>query len=249
MVNITNKHIHIVTYATHSEGTFDELINNEFNVKIDVLGFGEKWENFMQSMLAFYEFMKQKNDDDIIVLLDAFDVCLNSSTNNLIERFENMNTKILVSKDTNSYFTRKIFGICRDGYIANTGMIMGYNKYLKSFFDKMINTVETTDDQREFNRTCNLVDFEVKVDSNEIIFRNVPHKQRSPTGGRIQNYKGTENFLGFPGQHTVKRTLRGIKEYCPFFKVEITILLVILIFGIAYIHLKNSDKNINSNNE
>ena len=238
MLEITNKNVYIVTYATHEEGMFNELIKNKFNVKIDVLGFGEKWINFMQSMTAFYEYMKKKNDEDIIILIDAFDVCLNSNIDNILERFEKYNTKILVSKDVNTYFTRKVFGVCRDNQIANTGMIMGYNKYLKIFFETMIKTQQSSDDQREFNRTCSLVDFDIKVDVDEIIFKNIRHKDRSSTGGRKDEYVGQENFLGFPAQHNVKRITRAFKEYTPFFKTEIFIIVLVIIIIVIIYYLK-----------
>jgi hypothetical protein len=32
----------IVTYATHPEGSFNDLINNKFGVEVTVLGMGEK---------------------------------------------------------------------------------------------------------------------------------------------------------------------------------------------------------------
>ena len=38
--------IHIITYATHNEGLFDTLINNEYNIDITVLGFGNEWGGF-----------------------------------------------------------------------------------------------------------------------------------------------------------------------------------------------------------
>ena len=34
----------IITYATHSEGTFDQLTNSG---EVTVIGFGEKWEGFI----------------------------------------------------------------------------------------------------------------------------------------------------------------------------------------------------------
>ena len=33
----------VIAVATHEEGLFKELINNNFNIKVKVLGFGEKW--------------------------------------------------------------------------------------------------------------------------------------------------------------------------------------------------------------
>ena len=37
---------HFITYATHSEGTFEDLVNNKFKIPVKVLEDGEKMEWF-----------------------------------------------------------------------------------------------------------------------------------------------------------------------------------------------------------
>ena len=40
------QNVEIVTFATHEEGTLNDLVHNPYNVPVKVLGFGEKWMNF-----------------------------------------------------------------------------------------------------------------------------------------------------------------------------------------------------------
>ena len=40
------QNVEIVTFATHEEGTLNDLVHNQYNVPIKVLGFGEKWNGF-----------------------------------------------------------------------------------------------------------------------------------------------------------------------------------------------------------
>ena len=45
--NIDNKRkLYFVTYATHDERMFKELVNNEYDIKINVLGWNKKWNGF-----------------------------------------------------------------------------------------------------------------------------------------------------------------------------------------------------------
>lgn len=52
---------HIVVYATHSYGMFDQLINNDFNIEINVLGWGTKWNGYMDKSKALQNFCKNKS--------------------------------------------------------------------------------------------------------------------------------------------------------------------------------------------
>ena len=61
--------IHIITYATHSEGSFENLINNEHNVPITVLGWNKPWKGFMDKFINVYKFIKTLPDDDIIIFI------------------------------------------------------------------------------------------------------------------------------------------------------------------------------------
>ena len=83
----------IITYATHSEGLFDELINNKYNIPIIVLGYGEKWNGFMDKFKKVYKYIKELPDKEIIVFIDGFDTRINQPYNTIKQRFLNLNLK------------------------------------------------------------------------------------------------------------------------------------------------------------
>ena len=61
----------IITVATHKEGKFDELINNKYE-KITVLGMGEKWRGLKMKFELIYDYIKNMDDNKIIIFLDGF---------------------------------------------------------------------------------------------------------------------------------------------------------------------------------
>ena len=49
---------HVITYATHSYGNFEELVNNKYGIKVIVLGWGKKWKGFTDKFNAVYKYSK-----------------------------------------------------------------------------------------------------------------------------------------------------------------------------------------------
>lgn len=214
----------IITYATHSEGMFNELINSD--VEITVLGWGTKWNGFMDKFNAVQKFLSTQRDDEIIVFLDGFDSKINKSLLHLENVFRLMNCKVLVSLDdkigtsdfmpdcVHKYITRKVFSTCKGSHTANTGLYMGYAKELR----QVLATIQDgEDDQREFNSVCSRFDF-IKVDDQKIIFENCSGSQKS---GAF--------FVQYPGTLSVNRSLRAVKEYSKYFVEEI-LFVCLLIF-------------------
>ena len=67
------QNIEIVTFATHEEGTLNDLVHNQYNVPIKVLGFGEKWTGFKMKFEYVYDYIQTLPENDIVVFLDGFD--------------------------------------------------------------------------------------------------------------------------------------------------------------------------------
>ena len=65
--------IQVVTYATHSQGMFEDLMNNSQGVEIKVLGWGKKWTGYNDKLKECYNYINELPDDDIIVIIDGFD--------------------------------------------------------------------------------------------------------------------------------------------------------------------------------
>ena len=162
--------VEIVTYANKSQGMFEELVNNEFGVPIKVLGWGTKWNGFTDKYKGMSEYLETKRDEDVVIFLDGFDTKINKDPRHIIEMFEKCECKVLVSKNPPWPLQTLIFGRC-DETIANSGMYMGYSKYLKQFIDEALK-LKCKDDQRNLNTICHKNEY-IKVDKSETIFKNV----------------------------------------------------------------------------
>ena len=216
----------LVTYATHSFGTYDQLINSGH--PIVVLGWGTKWNGFMDKFKTIRKYLDTLDDDEIVVFLDGFDSVINKSLDSLENDFKSFDCKVLVSHDSlnvlplHDYMRTKIFGTCKNNKTANTGLYMGYVSHLKIVLDKNISGT-SDDDQINFNQLCQHFQF-IKVDDEKIIFENcesVEHVSKS------KSY-----FSQMPGTISTSRVTRAIKEYSKYFWIEIFIfILFLLIIG------------------
>jgi len=210
----------LVTYATHSEGTFDELVNCGYPIK--VLGWGTKWTGFMDKFRAIREYLDDQPDDELVVFLDGFDSKVNRDLSDLERVFESMNCEVLVSRDRSSlssflpdvacrYITQRVFGTCQGGHTANTGLYMGRASELKKILDSIDGG---TDDQREFNQACS---DSVRVDVENVIFENCSD----------QSCQSQAFFVQYPGSLTVNRVARSVKEYSAYFIPELLLVIIL----------------------
>ncbi len=186
----------VITVATHKEGYLNNIINNDYNIKVNVLGMGQKWTGFKMKYELVYNYIKNLDDNKIIIFIDGFDSHINGSINKAVDIFKKHNYKVLFSKNPKilgSFLDKKIFSTCYEDLIANTGLYMGYVKYLKKLLSFLLQ-VKCKDDQVSVNRNCHQFNF-IKVDSQELIFKNIPFGQLSKIN--TKNYK--QIFLGFPG--------------------------------------------------
>jgi hypothetical protein len=215
-----------ITYATHHEGTLERLVNNDFNVHVEVLGMGKKWNGFSDKLLGVLEFCKKLDPDEVVVFVDGFDSIVHRSPDNVEREFKKMKCGILFSKDSAynnplfDHYVFMMFGTCKDRVIANSGMYMGYAKYMIDFITKALENSKG-DDQRDVNNTCGRVNY-VCVDEKCKIFKNL-------NGVSIDDKEvlaGVEApFVSFPAQLTYSRLKRSPREYYKFFILEIFTLI------------------------
>lgn len=219
----------IVTVATHNEGKLDELINNELNIPVTVLGMGKKWTGFRMKYELMYEHIQSMDDNKIIIFLDGFDSNIVGDPSNAIQKFKEKNAKLLFSKDffKNNERLRlnmsiHAFTSCNDDkIIINSGMYMGYVKYLKSFLQYALSQT-CKDDQRNANKSCKHFDF-ISIDTDYEIFQNIP-----PSGSEKLR-KADIVFISYPGSPSIKRLYRMCFELGQFFVTSFLFFYVILI--------------------
>ena len=212
----------IITYATHSDGTFDELVNNKFGFKIDVIGWGEKWVGYKGKCESIRKYLDTIDDNEIVVSLDGFDTKINKDPTLSENIFKKMKCGMLMSKDGykgGEYITKCIFGTCKNNQTANAGMYMGYCWCIKQVLDNVLK-YSCKDDQRNINTLCESYDY-IKVDEDEKVFKNLLNTSSSHDS----------IFLGFPFELSFKRVYRGyVIEYPQFFINTITLVALGLMF-------------------
>lgn len=227
---------HVLTFATHDEGTFKDIVNNKYNIPIKVLGYGEKWTGFRMKFEYVYDYIQNLNDNEIVFFIDGFDSYINGELNVALERFKKMNEKVVFSLQStdspvfpvkiNKVLIKNSFGECYDNLIANSGLYVGYVKYLKIFLKDAI-IQKCNDDQRNVNTLCKKYDF-IKIDKNNQIFQNISNTKDLDKSNAI--------FVQFPSTPSFNRITRGIFEYMQFiFEYIVLLFLIILILIFVYI--------------
>jgi hypothetical protein len=232
--------VQVITYATHEQGMYQDLINNKFNIPIKTLGFGTKWKGFTDKIKGVRNYLDTCEPDSIVIFVDGFDSEIVKPLDVAIQRFLDYDTEILLSLDQgshDSYMRRQVFGSCDGKYIINSGLYMGYVRTLKRFLNFINNKNYSTDDQRNFNQACKTFQNMIKLDTKQTVFNNLaPHNLERLTS----NFTNLDTcFVQLPGEISYDRVIRrGIKEYYPFIKKEvdwIVSLCLAIIFAIVAI--------------
>jgi hypothetical protein len=209
--------IQVITYATHSYGMFDELVNNKYNVDVKVLGWGTKWSGFTDKLKGVLEYIKTLDEDDIIIFVDGFDSRIMKPLHECERRFKELGCKVLFSRERGPF--TEIFPVCRNTSPANTGLYMGYVGYLKPILEETA-YMKCKDDQTNINKLCGKYSY-IEVDTDEKIFYNK---------NQIKNeVSDTACFIQESGKLSCKRILRGFNEYTQFYILRILIFLFVLV--------------------
>jgi hypothetical protein len=182
------ENIHLVTIATHNEGYYNALnkSSRKNNYDLVTLGWGKKWEGFIMKYRLLLENLNSFNDNDIIILIDAYDVIVTEKKDVVIEKFKKFNKPILLSRDgyTGNSIFNYIHGKIFDEYYnikICAGLMMGYTWALKKLIMLMCgNELEKCkmshlDDQILLIDTCKkykLYKNLIAIDKNSEIFYN-----------------------------------------------------------------------------
>jgi hypothetical protein len=186
--------IFAATVATHNEGYYDDLIESCRRNKIEliVLGYGKKWQGFAWKFSLMKDFVDNlKDDSDIVIFLDAYDIIATQDISVIKERFLEFGSPLVFSSETvykdynqlQIYARKKMFGYCAKAHV-NSGAYMGYVYALKQLFSYICKKFDCADpkfsqldDQMIFTSICNdddFVDRYIKFDYRFYIFYTIP---------------------------------------------------------------------------
>ena len=201
--------LYIVTYATHSERYFETL--KKSCPDIIVLGYGEKWNGFIDKTNGIIEFCNNKNPSDIICVVDGFDsVVLDSDI--IEERYRELGKDLVFSKEgsvcsvVSKYFMDKVFSSCKSTkHRISAGLYIGTVQSIVNFWKDY----HEGDDQEYVTERCD----EVYVDINNNIFYNyTPVDRLDVREGRLYLEEGSRSIpiIGSPGNRDMRPILRKL---------------------------------------
>jgi hypothetical protein len=149
-----------------------------------VLGMNKKWKGFSTKIKLIYKFLKTLNDNDIVCIIDAYDILPIKQNQQIEKRFvkiidKNPNVKIIIGYDKNDNdidesFSQYLFGSF-NGKRINGGNYMGYVKNILYIYRIILQNEYFKDDQIELTKYLNKFPEHVYIDTNKIFF-NVVNK-------------------------------------------------------------------------
>jgi hypothetical protein len=191
--------LHLVTVATHKDGYFDYLVESckKNGKELKVLGYGEKWKGFNWRFTLILDYLKSLNKDDIVCVIDGYDVLCTRNLKELSDEFIRLkkkhNCKIIIGEDkllVDKYSIRQnfnnilvkyiIFGTCNTKSL-NAGTYIGYVYDLLVILQNIYNLMpyNIADDQILFTKYCKLHNSDIHIDINNELFLTIdtPHEQ------------------------------------------------------------------------
>ena len=228
--------IHVLTYATHTSGFYENLINNDHNIKLITLGYGVKWNGLRDKPRAVLNYLTYVPDEDIVIFLDGFDTIINKPLEIVLQRFDELTkdskNKVLLSKEQCyneqkniffkiffKYFQYKVYNY-KNNIIVNSGLYMGYVKNVKMLLYAHKYNDNPNVDQILMNKVYPQYDF-IKIDMNNRIFFNCPV---------YMNTNSDACFIQYPGEFSYQRVRRAIMtDYNHCFRLEIFFMKLLLL--------------------
>ena len=168
----------IVVATKENIGYYNVLVESckKNNIDLIILGLGKKWTGFDMKFELWNNYLEKLNDDEIVMINDAYDVIILQNSETILKKFKKFNKKIVMGIQygllTNMVFTR-----CKEKVICS-GNIIGYVKYIKELIKKLYKHKsiwkKVNDDQEIVNLVCkketSFFDKYVSIDKNKDIF-------------------------------------------------------------------------------
>lgn len=144
-----------ITVATEENiGYYPLLIESckRNNIELIILGLGKKWTGFTMRFELWLKYLNNLNDNEIVMINDAYDVIIVEDSEIILEKFNKMDKPVIFGNQCGIY----------ECYIKNKkntlcfGNIIGYVKYIKLIINKLYKSKElwkkfNNDDQLMLN--------------------------------------------------------------------------------------------------
>lgn len=169
-----------IVVATEKKGYYNILEQSckRYNIEIIPLGMGEEWTGFTKKFYLWRDYLEKLDDNEIIMINDAYDVIILEDADTIIKKFKSFNKNIVFGHQ-NDIISRLVFPTCNVlKYVLCSGNIIGYVKYLKQLIKLIFEQKEiwgdNTTDQIILNNICKKeTDFfknNITVDKQQLLF-------------------------------------------------------------------------------
>ena len=141
--------IHYVCIATENKFYLPYL--KKLIPELVILGMNMMWEGYMMKPRLVNKFLKTLPDNDIVCVIDAYDVLPTKNIVNLEQKFidfckKNPNVEIIVGSEKHKNAKKKLSKLIfqeHENYIINAGQMMGYVKNIKHYYNYILSLPKT----------------------------------------------------------------------------------------------------------
>ena len=169
-----------IVVATEKKGYYNILEQSckRYNIELIPLGMGEEWTGFTKKFYLWSDYLEKLDDDEIVMINDAYDVIILEDADTIIKKFKSFNKNIVFGHQ-NDIISKLVFPTCNVlKYVLCSGNIIGYVKYLKELIKLIFEQKEiwgdNTTDQIILNNICRKEkDFfknNITVDKHQLLF-------------------------------------------------------------------------------
>lgn len=224
--------VRILTYATHSGGSFDSMMEDarKMDMTVEVVGWGSKWKGYFGKLKDVKAKVETFDETDIVVVIDGFDTRIRGNTDDIetLWRTKLNAAPIVFSKEPLHGMgvpsvIQKYSCYRRFGGMLNAGMYMGTVPALLRLYKDTLQHEQMcrNDDQCAFNKL--VLKHGIVLDDLSWIFNNVPYSKRHVD---LKELRGV--FCSFPGTLSWERMKRYPVEYGPIFIPELVALSAVV---------------------
>ena len=120
--------LYIISLATNYTNAVDNFKESckKNNISCRIIGLNSKFKGWRWRMKMYINALKNYHDDDIIILSDCYDVIIQENKDDIIKKFKEFNSKVIISSEMNLLLNAELkqFNI--------NPMLFSHNKFLKN---------------------------------------------------------------------------------------------------------------------
>ncbi len=169
--------MHVITIATDENDWLNNWKNSakKWGYQYSILGKGREWKGFSTKIKLIIEFLLERDPEEIIAIVDAYDLLFTGPPNELVEKFISFNFPIVAGGEDVCILNchKHSCKVNNNRYKwVNGGCVVGYAKELISAYEFTLQ-VSPEDDQIGVAKYMDANPDKVAVDGNQMIVANI----------------------------------------------------------------------------